>query len=862
MSGTQEKSRSRPLLARAFGSKKATTTAGAQISLLTTENNVYQHCFLAVPLKTTNDVDLVKPLTRFLEASNSTVCVKVTDLRGAIEVFNRLRSNACSKTTRDPQLLLACVAEYYDQLTAFEGKLVTLTSPRLEGFRWRDAFESGRSFLSKRKSAYATASVPCQSGWTRLGPTVGYKSHSIEADVSLERAAVLFNYGALLSQIAASQPLHTDEEKKTSAKLFQQSAGVFAQLRDFMKQMTLERCTADLQPDSLTLLSNLMLAQAQESIYTKAYGDKMNQSALVKIAAQTSDFYMEISKTMNMETAKGYWKKDWLSIITGKALAFQAIAQLHQAQVNLQQQEVGERLTRLKYAIEQVQIVKHHLPSGCLHEQIVEIENTYAAALKENQLIYHAQTSDFHTLPVVPRAVLAKALPPSSPLCPDFKDVFSNVIPINILMAVQNHDTMKNERLKREADRLNEETQVMESIVASLGMSDDSSLPELVKRHSAEVKKAGGVKELQNKINEMSSLRARNKEILADIEQTLNKEKLSDADLRRQLGPKSKRLCSDELVGPFLQEVSNFRGSLHTTSEEDKMFKKNFELNRQAIEMLSKNEKDLRLLLPPRPHRMADKAPEATSFLLKLIDKAQEVKCERAELLKDIHEKCNSTSMEDILPLLCRSKNVSPDDILKEKMNEVCETIKEEIDKSLKKQKLLMKDVEKWCARFSNANQQKGPIVRDHVEKSLLAGYDVFHDLSKKLPGRIKRYHHLMENLLRLQQKVNDFSFARETEKEELLRAYRCNPSCNGSETSAAVPNVHPMTQVSFVPSAPPPYSTQPFIYSVPEQQSQFHLPQYTHVVPSGPTAPPLYQPPNSQYSGGPSPWHNMGYPH
>ncbi|KIH66230.1 hypothetical protein ANCDUO_03441 [Ancylostoma duodenale] len=101
MNGCQEKSRSRPLLARAFGSKKAAASPGAQ--LLTTEG----------------------------------------------DAFNRLRSNACSKQTRDPELLLASIAEYYDQLTAFESKLVTLASPRLEGFRWKDAFESGKSFLGK-----------------------------------------------------------------------------------------------------------------------------------------------------------------------------------------------------------------------------------------------------------------------------------------------------------------------------------------------------------------------------------------------------------------------------------------------------------------------------------------------------------------------------------------------------------------------------------------------------------------------------------------------------------------------------------------------------------------------------------------
>ena len=35
-----------------------------------------------------------------------------------------------------------------------------------------------------------------------------------------------------MSAIAAAQPMNTDEEMKTAAKLFQQAAGVFAHLRD------------------------------------------------------------------------------------------------------------------------------------------------------------------------------------------------------------------------------------------------------------------------------------------------------------------------------------------------------------------------------------------------------------------------------------------------------------------------------------------------------------------------------------------------------------------------------------------------------------------------------------------------------
>ncbi|PIO58070.1 hypothetical protein TELCIR_20504, partial [Teladorsagia circumcincta] len=193
---------------------------------------------------------------------------------------------------------------YYDQLTVFEKRLEHSSTQHLEGFKWNDAFETGKSFLSKSQNSVA--------------------------DTFLERAAVLFNYGAVLSVIAASQSFLTDDETKTAAKLFQQSAGVFAHLRDLMQLSMPKSFTTDLVPSTLTTLSSIMLAQAQESFYRKAYAEKMNPSALVKIAAQTGDFYSEASKLMDI--SKSYWKKEWLNVISGKALGFQAIAELHQAQ--------------------------------------------------------------------------------------------------------------------------------------------------------------------------------------------------------------------------------------------------------------------------------------------------------------------------------------------------------------------------------------------------------------------------------------------------------------------------------------------------------------------------------------------------
>lgn len=74
-----------------------------------------------------------------------------------------------------------------------------------------------------------------------------------------------------MSAIAANQSMSDDEQLKTAARLFQQSAGVFAQLKDQVTIMLQgQKPTTDMVPDCLGAFSALMLAQAQETIYTKA----------------------------------------------------------------------------------------------------------------------------------------------------------------------------------------------------------------------------------------------------------------------------------------------------------------------------------------------------------------------------------------------------------------------------------------------------------------------------------------------------------------------------------------------------------------------------------------------------------------
>jgi programmed cell death 6-interacting protein len=101
-------------------------------------------------------------------------------------------------------------------------------------------------------------------------------------------------------QVADTQNTTTDEGLKTAAKLFQQAAGVFSQLRTTIPTLLVTgELTSDLWPDTLDGLAALMLAQAQDCFVRKAMADQMKPGVVAKLAQQCSTLYEEAQKKMS-----------------------------------------------------------------------------------------------------------------------------------------------------------------------------------------------------------------------------------------------------------------------------------------------------------------------------------------------------------------------------------------------------------------------------------------------------------------------------------------------------------------------------------------------------------------------------------
>lgn len=68
---------------------------------------------------------------------------------------------------------------------------------------------------------------------------------------------------------------------------------------------------------------------------------------------------------------------------------------------------------------------------------------------------------EFRSLPVLPKAALAKPLPVNVPLSPRFKDLFETLVPVTIQNALSLFESRKTDVVNMETGRMREYTQIM-----------------------------------------------------------------------------------------------------------------------------------------------------------------------------------------------------------------------------------------------------------------------------------------------------------------------------------------------------------------------------------------------------------------
>ncbi|MGH0119340.1 UNVERIFIED_CONTAM: hypothetical protein FKN15_002143 [Acipenser sinensis] len=535
--------------------------------------------FISVPLKKSSEVDLVKPLTKFISATYSAAEDQGEYVRAA-EELNKLRKSAVGRPLDKHESSLEVLLRYYDQLCAIEPKFPFSENQLCLTFTWKDAFDKGSLFGGSVKLALAS---------------LGY-----------EKSCVLFNIGALASQIAYEQNFDNDEGLKTAAKYYQLASGAFSYIKDtvlsalnreptmdispdavgalsqimlaqaqelasgafsYIKDTVLSALnrepTMDISPDAVGALSQIMLAQAQEVFFLKATSDKMKDAIIARLANQAADFYGDAFKQCQY---KENLPKHATELI-------KTVASRYDEYINVK--DLSDKISR-----------------------------ALTAAKKDNDFIYHDRVPDLKDLEAIGKAALVKSTVIKVPISQKFTDLFEKMVPLAVQHSMSVYNSRKAEIVNRLIGQMREATNLSNGVLASLNLPaavedlSGDSIPQSILEKSRAIIQQGGLQSIDQLIKDLPELLQRNREILDESVRILDEEEATDNELRNKFGQRWQRTASNDLYKPLRTEGGNLCKFLDQAVQADKVVKERYSTHRDMIALLCKPEAELNAAIP------------------------------------------------------------------------------------------------------------------------------------------------------------------------------------------------------------------------------------------------------------------------
>ncbi|KAJ6638328.1 Programmed cell death 6-interacting protein [Pseudolycoriella hygida] len=700
---------------------------------------------LVVPPKKPSEVN-ISPLNNLIQSAyNSNSPGTAVNYSEAVNEFGKLRNVAIWKFFEKHEGSLEVVYGYYDQLCALETKIPVneLQIP----FKWKDAFDKGSLFVG------------------RMSLTL--------TSLAYEKVCVLFNIAALQSAVAAAQSVDSDEGLKLATKLFQQSAGIFNYLKGVTPAAIPQEPTPDLNPDTLQVLSSLMIAQAQEIFIVKAIRDNMKDAVIAKLACQCDELYAEALRGLQKDSLRAMWEKEWIPTITGKQQGFQALAQLYQSLVCRSNKSVGEEISRLQYAVELFKAAQSRSGHANLFEEYAaKAQRNLVESKKDNDFIYNEIIPDVKSLPSPGKALLAKPTVLQGTLSSNPKDLFEKLVPVALHQAMTACETRKNEFVNSEIMKLRESTQMLNSILASLNLpaaievNKGCVLPPSLLEKAEDVRKKGGIEYIRSLITELPELLKRNREILDVTDRMLDEEAQSDKELREQFKQLT-RTPSDKLTVNFRSNAAKYREIINNAVQADKVVRDKFDQCAYGMEMLSKSAGELETAVPTS-NKAAVTSCSSIDRLKQLMESVATLKAER-DVIESELKSATVNMKSEFLEALSKDGAINEPALSVTGIGKILGPLQNHVKESIQRQETLVLDIQSAHKSFV-AETGAGTGSRDAFFTELAKAYASFIELENNLKEGTKFYNDLTQLLVALQNKVSDYCFARQTEKKEFLK--------------------------------------------------------------------------------------------
>ncbi|KAK9323531.1 BRO1-like domain-containing protein [Lipomyces orientalis] len=633
--------------------------------------------------------------------------------------------------------------------------------------------------------------------------TLGYSASAsvCQNDLQFERANILYNIGAMYSQLGFEENRSSGDGLKHACQSFQLAAGCFTYLKQNVITEMHMNPPDDISAATLDVLTKLMLAQAQECFWQKAVLDNIKNSLIARLAHQVSEYY---DQALNSAMRTAAIKSEWIHHFTCKKYHFEAAAQYRAASDCLSSGKYGEELARLKAAqdacVQALADAKYVAKAVAddLKGLQAKLKSDYARAEKDNDLIYLAPVPSTSALPAIKTASTVEALVPREiekamdALQEKYgPPLFAKLVPFAAHQAasiyVDRRDTLVHKLVIAKMDALSVQ---LHDFLARLGLPGSLQalerpvgLPPSLAAHAEEIRASGGYVALQATIEDVRDLSAVDSTIYVAAADVLRSERQEDEDLRARHGTNQwHRAPSVEAGAELYAQLDKLGGIIKVAADSDEVVRAKFREHESTFRLLSGDLRDIEEFLP----KSADAAridPELelrSSELRQKMNEVSKVEYRRRKFVEDVKEKAKNDDVSDlILQETARLERLDPlgkieasqfEKLFTERLK-MYEDDKKRVADEADEQTRLLTDIELADMDFSSAlAKSRGQTLSDRESalQKLEAGYFKYQELMNNLEEGRKFYNDFSRPLTQFQDEVNDFVYSRRVEAREL----------------------------------------------------------------------------------------------
>ncbi|XP_071735609.1 vacuolar-sorting protein BRO1-like [Rutidosis leptorrhynchoides] len=707
---------------------------------------------LAIYEKKTVSIDLYRPLRNYIVFNYSERQAQTLedDLETLKEMRNNIeRSSAADSLPARRDLL----QNYFKALTAVESRFPISSDKdhvNTVTFTWHDAFKN--------------------------------KQKASQQNIHLEKAAILFNLGAVHSQIGLTFDRSTVEGRRQASHSFIAAAGAFAYLRDnaATKASIGNSTTVDVSVECSGMLERLMLAQAQECVFENTIAKGSTPGVCSKISKQVGLYYEEALAALHAAPLTQHFDKTWLSHVQLKAALFYSEACYRYSLELHEKEEIAEEIARLKSGIGALTDARKSSPKGAA-QQILDaiskletnLNRNLERAMKENDRVYLMRVPAASSLQPLPAFAMVKPLNMSEVLDASKEKMFASLVPDSSAKALSRYTEMVDDVIRTQAEKLQQGSELARVSLKEMDLPDSilaleghAVLPTSLWEDVEAVQISGGPAGLEGELQQLRDLRRVNHELLVQTEELLQKEAAEDGQFRSQFGTRWTRPQSSTLTKNLQDRLNRFAANLKQAADSDGKIERSVRDNVPLMSILDRRPIESALPTLAKPIMSLDANEDAVVGTLKQsLRQLETLGAQRAgleDMLKDMKRK------DDILPKLMTSTGSYEDLFRKEitKYNHICE----EISQNLQAQEQLLLHIQVQNREFAGTfNIEDYRAACEKCYKQIEAAVAKYREIKENINEGLKFYVTLQDAITSVKQQASDFVMTRSIQCREMI---------------------------------------------------------------------------------------------